>query len=582
MALLPGQNYLDPNLWVTADFTSGENILPILIIDPDTGNPVVPSGGSDPALEARVTALENNIYEVTYKETIDISSSTAGSITIPTGAVLDETEFPGNSILSTETAGQPDYETPYKNGVAITANLDSSGNYLASDTFDDPVTLVFRLRVTGITISNLDNDNVIEFWRNNDGIGSVGEPNIRVIKDLNDLPVPVAGVITLSESNVTYIVSGMVMLGANRIEVTGDNVSFKGNNVSADGFFSTTTGTVITANSGLVMSDMFLSSLTSSGLLNVTGTGTEVVLLQKMSFVGGLLQVSATDLRVVAINLCIFQDGVNSIEVFGTNNKNLLVSNTIFETISGVFLNLGNSEFESVGIHSTVGTSLVGTTFINVAPSGANIKTGGYGTIKDNKFNISAGGIPIVGYSPLDLEWEASGNNNITTSDRIEPTGYGNYADSETAPPTQVFNGTPSLLLIDGSGANTDTTQLPKVIRGSTELWDTTTSSIIPITEGDSYNIRILLTLTGSSGNPTRMRFLFDVGGAGVPTNVNVESSFTLRPGQFPQNYSITVPVYDNGDLSANGGRFFVQADSGTITVSTREILIMRMSSGAH
>ena len=45
MAIVPGQGYLDPNLWVTADFTSGENILPVIIIDPDTGDPIIPGGG---------------------------------------------------------------------------------------------------------------------------------------------------------------------------------------------------------------------------------------------------------------------------------------------------------------------------------------------------------------------------------------------------------------------------------------------------------------------------------------------------------------------------------------------------------
>lgn len=143
-------------------------------------------------LQERVEYLENNIYEVTYKEDIDISVSTGGSITFPTSSTLEETELVGNAVLTTlEPTGEAAFQTPTVGGVAVTANLDNLGNYVASNNFPDPVGLIFRLRIAGKDFQNLDNDKVIEFWLNDDVIGDSQELTWDVEND--SLPIVVSG-----------------------------------------------------------------------------------------------------------------------------------------------------------------------------------------------------------------------------------------------------------------------------------------------------------------------------------------------------------------------------------------------------
>jgi len=114
------------------------------------------------ALGTRIDNLEGNIYEVTYKTIIDISTGTTGSITFPTGAILDESEFPGNAILSERTGTQLDYKTPQTNGQNVTVNLSNSGTWIASTVYTGDVYLVYRLRVPSINYANLDNDSIVE------------------------------------------------------------------------------------------------------------------------------------------------------------------------------------------------------------------------------------------------------------------------------------------------------------------------------------------------------------------------------------------------------------------------------------
>lgn len=41
----PNQKYLDTTTYLSAEFTSGEDVVPIVLVDPDTGEPYVPGGG---------------------------------------------------------------------------------------------------------------------------------------------------------------------------------------------------------------------------------------------------------------------------------------------------------------------------------------------------------------------------------------------------------------------------------------------------------------------------------------------------------------------------------------------------------
>lgn len=121
--------------------------------------------GSDPTVASRVSVLENNEYKVTYYEII---SGTSGSITLPTGATINQDEFglSGNSILSKiDGTSKPTYESPKTSlGTIVTANLNyTTGAYTTSGTYtDSSVALIYSIKIKGIDYHNLNYDRIIE------------------------------------------------------------------------------------------------------------------------------------------------------------------------------------------------------------------------------------------------------------------------------------------------------------------------------------------------------------------------------------------------------------------------------------
>lgn len=134
--------------------------------------PVNSGGGSTDltAVYSRLDSLEGTLYEVTYKQTIDISSATAGSISFPTGATLEETTLLayGNCILLQEdSSGNVLQELVYNSSSeTIDSTLDSSGNWTVTETYStSTVSLVFRVQVSAKnygTWSDTDLENVLD------------------------------------------------------------------------------------------------------------------------------------------------------------------------------------------------------------------------------------------------------------------------------------------------------------------------------------------------------------------------------------------------------------------------------------
>ena len=126
-----------------------------------------------------VDSFKTSTFKITYYEIIDISATTSGSLQeTPTGATINEGEFgeSGNSILSTITASsQPSYATPLDAlDEPITVNLDTNGNWVASDTYVDPVALIYSINIEGSSWAGVSLDNVIDFKTSKDLIwGSI-------------------------------------------------------------------------------------------------------------------------------------------------------------------------------------------------------------------------------------------------------------------------------------------------------------------------------------------------------------------------------------------------------------------------
>lgn len=119
-------------------------------------------------IDSDITSLGNKTFKITYYEIIDISVSTSGSLqSTPTGATINENQFgeAGNSVLSTLTGqNTPTYDSPVNTGgTSITANLDNLGNWVSSDTFANPVAIIYSITVSLANWNNVVLGSVIDY-----------------------------------------------------------------------------------------------------------------------------------------------------------------------------------------------------------------------------------------------------------------------------------------------------------------------------------------------------------------------------------------------------------------------------------
>ena len=157
--------------------------------------------------------------------------------------------------------------------------------------------------------------------------------------------------------------------------------------------------------------------------------------------------------------------------------------------------------------------------------------------------------------------------------------GWGIYADGETSPATQVFTTTAGVLEIDGFGVKTNVDYVPLPIRNtSNQLWDTLANRIAPIAIGDSYEIRVDLEILAKTGSPTFLDMNLDIGGGATITIPIVERIVSL-PKTPPYSVSFGFPIFTLDTFFNNGGQLFFAANTGTVEIGKRSILLTRISS---
>lgn len=157
------------------------------------------------------------------------------------------------------------------------------------------------------------------------------------------------------------------------------------------------------------------------------------------------------------------------------------------------------------------------------------------------------------------------------------PTGWGFYKDDAAA---QTFNTTAAKLSIDAAGSTTDEDYLPRAIRGSDSLWDSTNDKITPVALGDSYDVRLDLPCTASSGSPNSFLVELDIGGGSSPSDVVYEVRVDV-PSSFSTTVSVGLPFFVSSSFVSNGGQIFVTTDTGTLDITAPAIFLSRNHSGA-
>ena len=285
------------------------------------------------------------------------------------------------------------------------------------------------------------------------------------------------------------------------------------------------------------------------------------------------------DMNLFSFNNGLVASTVTSGITFGGSNSLLRITAGTYNGQAGSVFNLGTATFDTVYIQNVQIKNDTGITGIAIAANGANINSGGFGLISGCYFETPANA--VTGYSELDEEWSVRDNGDgLISSDRFEPSGWAIYNDSETSPATQAITTTFQKVQIDGSGANSNSSYLPKAIRGTGELWDTTNDKITPIIEGDSYNVRIDLEITAKGGGIGALFLQLDIGGGATPTIPIVDRVLNVSKS-VPFTVSVGFPIFSLSTFISNGGQLFLATDSGTATLASRAIFIQRNTSGA-
>ena len=151
-----------------------------------------------------------------------------------------------------------------------------------------------------------------------------------------------------------------------------------------------------------------------------------------------------------------------------------------------------------------------------------------------------------------------------------QPHGWMYYKDGDAA---QTFSTTPAILTLDGA-----TTQLNGYKpSGVTELWDVTNDKLTPAAVGDSYVVRLDLPITNRTGSPNKMTIQIDIGGLPTVSN-SILTEEVIVTGTAPYNMSVTMSIFCLSTFLANGGKFFLNVDTGSVDVTEPAVLITRTS----
>ncbi len=156
------------------------------------------------------------------------------------------------------------------------------------------------------------------------------------------------------------------------------------------------------------------------------------------------------------------------------------------------------------------------------------------------------------------------------------PSGWGYYQHDGAA---QVIATTDTKLQINGSGALSTNSYLPRAIRGSGTLWDTTNNKVTPIALGDSYILRLDLPISAKSGTPTEMSVKFDVGGGVTPSIVALQH-FVSVSKTAPYTITFAAPMWVISTTKTNGIQIFISVDSGSVSILNPSISVFRNSAG--
>lgn len=169
----------------------------------------------------------------------------------------------------------------------------------------------------------------------------------------------------------------------------------------------------------------------------------------------------------------------------------------------------------------------------------------------------------------------------LLDNDTLNYQGWEMVEDGLVTTPSIVVDTSNTKLTIDDEDEtnNTNSDYLPRIIRGTGNLWNRSTHRINPIAEGDTYDLRVNLTIAATSGTPEVLTCMLDIGSTTSPTIVVAEDSRSINKTA-PFTMTFDFPVFCLNTFFTNGGQIFLKTKAGSVTIEDRSILLVRTGSG--
>ena len=237
--------------------------------------------------------------------------------------------------------------------------------------------------------------------------------NYKIVSEPKHLPAAVAGVRTL-EAKI-YDINGALDIGSDRIVGVAGSL-LVGTDFNIDSITSTTTGALFTSvNITVTMKNLTLNAPNSSKLIDFSGTGAEVLVLQEIiSFVSPVIA-DISNVGNCIIQDCAFIGATTGVTFSGTSNFGININLTLFSSFTGKAIDLGSAEFDTITFDALTfaGTGGSSTDLDGLASSG-NIKAGGAARV--NGCTFSSTGTKLSNIESPDILWNFKENRRIKNS----------------------------------------------------------------------------------------------------------------------------------------------------------------------
>lgn len=242
-----------------------------------------------------------------------------------------------------------------------------------------------------------------------------------LVKSKTDLPLPVAGVITLS-LDTDYDINGFIDLGSDYLKLNGDNTVY-GINPKLDILLTNNpTGLFYGRDAGLIAKN-FTPVNTGGGIFDMECTAgneaTKSIFISNCFLANSLSLGRVKDFLITSFEKNAFRSMADGVVLEGTSNKGLRLTGNVFEeTSQGTVVDLGTSVFDAISIDHNFIDASVGLVVLAGLPNSGNISASGQGVVQSN--TSFGGNMPtITGVSYKDARWNWGLNNNVPDSRAI-------------------------------------------------------------------------------------------------------------------------------------------------------------------